>query len=272
MRLAPREPGEILAPGFVVLAHLHRGELLDIYDLWSEERSCRCVGKTLRPDARQSGAARRGLLREGRLLLRLTHPHIVRAYSLLTDPEPVAVLETLPGETLERFVERGGPLAAAQVAQLGLHCCSALAYLHRQPILHLDLTPANIVASQGLAKILDLSLARRPGPSRGGHGTPGFRAPEQERGGMLSAAADVFGLGAVLAFAVWGEPPLDSARGQQSASERVAADAAAPAPLRALIAACLDPEPARRPSLAAAAAVLAELIPQASDETTPSGG
>jgi serine/threonine protein kinase len=252
---SPREPGDRLAPGYILLGHLHRGELLDIDDVWSEERGCRCVTKTLRPEARHDAQARRHLLREGRRLRRLTHPHIVRAYATLTEPLPAVVLETLPGETLGRLVERTGPLSGEALGYLGLQLIAALTYLHRQGLLHLDLTPANVVANQGLAKIIDLSLARRPGPGQRDLGTPGFRAPELVSGGMLGPATDVYGIGAVLAFAADGQ-----AREDDGAAALATIHASLPSRVAAAIAACLAPVPECRPDLSDLAIAFGELV------------
>jgi serine/threonine protein kinase len=260
---SPFSVGEPLAVGYIVLAHLSRGEDLDAYDLWSEERDCRCVGKALRPDRMDDRVIQRRLRREGRLLLRLTHPHIVRAYDLVTDPHPALILETLPGMSLERLLE-AGPLPLVNAAHLGLHLCSAFAYLHRQGFVHLDLNPANIVASQQLAKVLDFSLAQPPGKRRGGLGTPGFMAPEQVRGGLLGSATDIWGIGAVLAAAVTPEAPdigdahvSDGLIGvtMPTGSCRHMPDAIAP-----VVEACLDPDPARRPAIPSVAAMLERLV------------
>jgi hypothetical protein len=43
-------PGFLIAPGYQIIAHVSRGGALDVYDAWSEERQCRCIAKTLRPD------------------------------------------------------------------------------------------------------------------------------------------------------------------------------------------------------------------------------
>ncbi|CAN5484974.1 hypothetical protein BH23ACT7_BH23ACT7_22050 [soil metagenome] len=67
----------MLAPGYEVLRHLSRGKALDVYDAWSDERGCRVILKTPRPD-RTDARGRRRLLREGELLRTLTHPNIVR--------------------------------------------------------------------------------------------------------------------------------------------------------------------------------------------------
>ncbi|MBA3413787.1 MAG: serine/threonine protein kinase [Chloroflexia bacterium] len=232
----PAIPGVELAPGYAVVAHLRRGEDLDVYDVWSDERNCRCVAKTIRPDRIDRESANRRLIHEGELLLGLTHPHIVRAYDLVRGDTPVLVLETLPGETLSHLIDRGAPrLAAAEVAHLGRHLCSAVGYLHRHGILHLDLKPSNIIATGGLARVLDLSLAQPPGPIKPGVGTLGYMAPEQARGGEIGPAADVWGIGAVLYEVATGEPAWETDEiddGTDASPRTEELEIPAPAPIR----------------------------------------
>lgn len=206
--------GELLAPGYVVVEHLKRTQVLDVYDVWSEERRARCVAKTLRPDRLDDTRARRALAREARVLLSLTHPHIVRCYEYVARPRPVVVLETLQGATLARLLDERPRrrLAATDLAWLGIHLCSALSYLHRQPLLHLDLKPSNVISDGGQAKLIDLSIARAPGRTRPGIGTREYMAPEQFDGGRVDTWTDVYGLGAVLFEAATGDPPAAGAR------------------------------------------------------------
>lgn len=269
----PVPRGAALAPGYFVVDFLRRGRDLDVYDLWSESRGSRCVGKTVRPDRLGARAPRGRLLREGRLLLRLTHPHIVRAYEVLTDPVPLLVLETLPGETLAHLIERQQRrLGAADVAQLGLHLCSAVGYLHRNGILHLDLKPSNIIVTHGMAKVLDLSVARPPGPHCCAIGTRGYRAPEQAMGGNLGPQTDVWGVGATLYEVATGEPACDvgdvSSRGgpeQIACRPRPVRSARRLSPrLAAAIDRSLSVDPAERPTVddlrAALEAIVAEPV------------
>jgi eukaryotic-like serine/threonine-protein kinase len=195
----PLAGGAPLAPGYVVEAHLSRNQVLDVYEVWSAERDCRCVAKVLRPDCRSHTRRRERLEREGRLLLELAHPHLVRAYEVITAPELVVVLETLGGERLDVVTADGARrMPAVEVAELGVQLCSAVGYLHRHGWLHLDLKPTNVIVDLGIVKLFDLSLARRAGPGRPRYGTAGYLSPEQVSGGTFTEATDVFGLGCVL--------------------------------------------------------------------------
>lgn len=257
----PLARGAEIAPGYEVLDHLSRGRMFDVYDVWSEDRLCRCVAKTIHPERLGERGAVARLEREARLLRRLAHPHVVRAYDFVREPRPVAILETLSGETLSHLVEEGGPLEPAEAGVLGLQLCSAIAYLHRAGIVHLDLKPSNIVAEAGRAKVIDLSVARRPGRARPGVGTWCYMAPEQAIGGLVGFAADVWGIGIVLHEALSGEPAFDDdgaetydslarpERYPQLLGPAPTLPPRVPAPLRSAVEACLEPDPARRPSL-----------------------
>jgi len=249
--------GAELAPGYEVVAHLNRGRTLDVYDAWSSARACRCVAKALRPDCRTDASARMRLQREGALLTRLTHPHLVRGYEVV---DGVVILETLPGETLSHLIRtRSRRLPYTDIAWLGLHLCSALHYLHGEGWLHLDLKPSNVVCDGGHAKVIDLSLARRPGPVAAGVGTAQYLSPEQARGAMVGPPADVWGIGAVLFTAATGQRPFGVATPPEQLRRRaplVGDLRRLPPPLGSAIDACLEPEPAERPTLAALAEAL----------------
>lgn len=262
-------PGHQLAPGYVVIEHVRRGEDLDSYEAWSCQRYCRCFIKILRPDVTDA-SARRQLLREARLLLSLTHPHLVRAYEYVKPQPgqpPILVLENLTGATLSYLLDGGRHrLGTAELGHLGQHLCSALRYLHSRGYLHLDVKPSNIIASHGIACLIDLSLARPPGRCPAGTGTPGYMSPEQLNGGNLGPPTDVWGVGLVLYQAATGIQPFDipghstSASSNTSTMARCHTQLARPAPkIRAhrrlppdiahTIDACLHLNPNQRPTL-----------------------
>ena len=248
--------GEGLAPDYEVVEHLSRGRVLDVYDVWSEERACRCVAKVLRPYRLEDRKWKNRLLREGRILKRLTHLHLVRAYEVLQEPRPIVILETLTGDTVEYIISTQGlrRMPVGDIVYLGLHLCSAIHYLHRQGILHLDLKPSNVISNLGVAKVLDLSIARPPGRVRGGAGTRQYMAPEQARGGLVSPKADVWGIGVVLFEATTGRRPFEALEGKryqqlERRADLVRAHRRAPAALATVIDRCLEPEPEKRPTV-----------------------
>ena len=257
--------GARLGTDYEVIEHLARSIVLDVYDAWSDARGCRVILKTLRPDRRRDARARRALLREGRLLARLTHPHIVRLYEILTEPAPAIVLETLAGRTVAHLVEtRKRRLSRAELGFLGVHLCSALRYLHSHGVLHLDVKPSNVVADAGRAKVIDLSVARPPGRCPPELGTWCYMAPEQARGGELCPAADVWGVGGLLFEAATGACAFDTDEdGEDGTAYPQLERRAVPVrrwrrgldpALAAVVDSCLDPDPTARPSLAELAA------------------
>jgi serine/threonine protein kinase len=252
----PLRAGEDIAPGYEVITHLHRSNNFDVYDAWSEERASRCIAKVPCPDRIDDPSVSQRLLREGRLLGKLSHPHIVRAYETIREPRPTLILETLTGETLQHMIEtRKRRLPLRGIVHLGLHLCSALHYLHRHDILHLDLKPSNIVSEHGLAKLLDLSIARSPGWGEKGMGTLEYMSPEQASGATPGAAADVWGIGAVLFEATTGEAPFgayyeeDRYEQLERRAEPVGSYRRVPATFNDLVGNCLEPDPTLRPSV-----------------------
>lgn len=258
--MRPFAQGTLVAPGCEAIAHLARSNGYDVYDAWSLERGCRVAVKVVRPDRRGEAAVGRRLLAEGRLLMRLRHPHLVACYEVHAAPRAAIVLETIGGETLAHMLDRRGRLPARELGQLGVQLCSAVGFLHRGGLLHLDLKPANVIAEAGRAKLIDLSHARRPGRVPRGFGTWCYQAPEQARGGRVAAAADVWGVGGLLYEAATGDCAFGDDGGYDHPQlERAAAPVRAerrglPAALADAIDACLAADPEARPRLAELAA------------------
>lgn len=245
--------------GYDVLERINHGRDFDVYDAWSTRRGCRCIIKALRSDGPNPKRARYRLLLEGELLANFTHPHLVRAYEVLIEPEPAVVLETITGATLGALPRLTWPDAA----ELGLHLCSAVHYIHGEGWLHSDLKPANVIAEAGRAKVIDLSLVRAPGRTGGGLGTRCYASPEQARGGELTTAIDVWGIGVTLFSALAGRPPFpDDGRwgALHARAPRLGTVRRVPRALSAAIDATLEPDPADRPGVAELADALTDAL------------
>ncbi len=191
----------------------------------------------------------------------------MRAYESIRKPRPTLILETLTGATLAYLIDASPRrLRLGDVAHLGLHLCSAVYYLHRHDILHLDLKPSNIVSERQMAKIVELSIARPPGRAKKGRGTRSYMSPEQARGDYFSPATDVWGIGAVLFEALTGELPFDAHHGEnryeqlERRAEPVRSYRRVPRAFNDLVYRCLEPEPARRPTVGEVIDVLNTLV------------
>lgn len=261
-------PGAWVADGHRVIAHLNRSATMDVYQAWSETLTARVIAKRLRPDAVGTGPEA-WLTQEGQLLLVLAHPHLVRAWELTASPDdpadPVLILETLVGQTLERLLVSGAlRLAWPDLCMLGLQTASVIRYLHSRGVLHMDLTPKNLIADQGLVKVIDLSLAAPPG-APGDVGTPAYRPPESWLGATAAPAADTWGIGCLLWEAAAGrylfEPAPDAPPPQlQGRAPTIRRHRRLPAALAEVIDACLEPDPAARPSVEQVHDTLATLV------------
>jgi serine/threonine protein kinase len=212
---APLQKEDFLFPGYTVIHHMNRGKDCDVYYVWSEERLSGCIAKTVQPHALDNQDAKKRVIKEGEYLKALSHPNLVRGYEIVESPIPILIQETLTGETVSHLIRsltaRGEFLPVKQLAHLGMQLSSAVHYLHQNNILHLDLKPSNIISQPPLAKVIDLNLAAEPGEIKKGTGTRQYMSPEQARGDILTKAADVWGIGAVLFFAATGKRPFRSA-------------------------------------------------------------
>ncbi|MBX3469710.1 MAG: protein kinase [Planctomycetes bacterium] len=203
---------------------------------------------------------------EGRAVGRLDHPGVVRVHTLGQAPGgPFMVMDLVAGESLQRRLDRGGPLAPAEAVALASEVADALAHAHARGVLHRDLKPANVLVDEaGRARLIDFGLAKlQAGAGSLGHltrtgevlGTPAFMAPEQADGRPVDARTDVYGLGATLYTLLTGRPPFDGGSAMAVFHAVLTAAPTPPSrlrpgldpPLERLVLACLAKDPAERP-------------------------
>jgi len=268
--------GDAIAHGRTVLRRLGGGRRYEVFLVWDDHRLAMLVAKVLRPDEAAEPTALRDLVREGEVLARLAHPVVMRGFAAAADgPFPHLLLEHLEGPTLQSLLERHGPVGLEQLLPLGLHVASALHYLAREDILHLDVKPENLVMGAP-PRLIDFSVARSTATAarlRRPVGTDGYMAPEQcdPTRAAIGPPADVFGLGATLHHALSGERPFPRAIGAarstdleerfpQLARPPAALPRRTPAALSELLAAMLAREPADRPVAAEVASALEPVV------------
>jgi eukaryotic-like serine/threonine-protein kinase len=160
--------------------------------------------------------------REQAILGRLSHPHIAHLYEAgeADDGTPYLVMEKVDGERIDAWCDRHGLDAAARV-RLMLQVCAAIAYAHRNLVVHADLKPSNVMVDHdGFVRVLDFGIGRllderfaEMTATIARAVTPEYAAPEQLAGEPASTAADVFGLGALLYRLLTGVGPHEHERG-----------------------------------------------------------
>lgn len=206
--------------------------------------------------------------REARITQSLSHPNVVRCLDSgsASDGQLYLVLEYVDSGDLRDLVDvrrrLPEPLALAVVFQVA----DALSEASRLKLVHRDIKPSNIfVGTDGRAKLADFGLARSTDDMRtkltmAGAilGSPQYMSPEQVIGeDVLDIRSDIYALGAVLYYCLAGRPPFEG-----RVPDLLAQHCNVPAPdvrsmavatsaeTAALISACLEKDPARRPQTA----------------------
>lgn len=214
-------------------------------------------------------------LRERSVLLRLTHPNVVRVRDLVVEGDLLAlVMDLVEGPDLHRYLRENGPFSPVGAALLTAQIADALAASHADGVVHRDLKPANVLLKQDGGEmhpmLTDFGIARladSPGLTRTSEfvGTPAYVAPESAEGQPQTSAVDIYGAGILMYELVTGRPPFNGQSALEVLHQHLSAEprrpSTVPDPLWTVIERCLRKNPRERPSavnLARALRIVAE--------------
>jgi len=181
----------------------------------------------------------------------------VIAFDLDADP-PYIATEFVDGPTLEDEVRDGrGPLRGSRLADVAIQTVIALEAIHAANVIHCDFKPGNIMLGRGGVKVIDFGIARAwesayQTASRV-IGSAHFMAPEQVDNKPLGPPVDMFSWGSTMVFAATGRHAFPGSN-PVAVGLRVMQDEpelhGLTGPLADLVRACLEKDPARRPTAA----------------------
>jgi tRNA A-37 threonylcarbamoyl transferase component Bud32 len=229
-----------------------------------------CAVKLIRPEHAADAKSLQRFEREVRAMATLTHWNTVEIfdYGHADDGTFYYVMEYLPGENLEKLVERYGPLPPARAVHFLRQICRALREAHGIGLLHRDIKPSNVLACErggvyDVAKLLDFGLVQggsgmSPQADRltligAIVGSPPFMSPEQAAGKPLDVRSDIYSVGTLAYYLLTGQPPFP----RDTPMQMLMAHAYEPVPplsvpsgiphdLEEVVRRCLEKDPANR--------------------------
>ena len=213
-------------------------------------------------------------LREIRVVSRLQHPGIVPLFdSGDSDGRLFYVMPVVSGETVRHRL-RGGSLDVAEVLTILREVAESLEYAHGEGVVHRDIKPENVLLVGQRALLTDFGIARAADAARvpdslentttrfgTSLGTPAYMSPEQvARDPAANHLSDLYSLGVLGYEMLAGRPPFVGDTPQEILDEKMSRPAPdvlefrpdAPRWLATLIMRCIERDPGRRPSSAAA--------------------
>jgi serine/threonine-protein kinase len=242
-----------------------------VYESWDTRLERYVAVKVIRPDLMETPDATRRFRREARAAARLSHPNVVALYDfgVADDDRAYIVMERLRGRSLREELQEHGAIERARTLRILRGIGAAVALAHERGIVHRDLKPENIflTCDEGneaeIAKILDFGLAKSLFPDASATatqtvsgtimGTLAYMSPEQQRGGVPSAAWDTWALTVVAFEMLTGAHPFAGTgvpvtSGLADATGRITATPVLPADVASCFERALSADPGRRPS------------------------
>lgn len=207
---------------------------------------------------------------EARAMAGLDHPNLARIYDVSRKgARPYFVMQWIAGRPLRALLnESPEGLPRKMVIRTVRQVADALAHAHQHGVVHLDVTPGNVmVGSDGHVTLVDFGLGRPAADAREAvRGTAAYMAPEQaDPRARLGPKADVYALGALTFTLLTGRPPFRGTALEILAQHRDDAPPSIPDDpvLTEIVHHALGKKPSQRPTVAAFGRALANLVPSA---------
>jgi serine/threonine-protein kinase PpkA len=188
-----------------------------VYLAIQESLDRRVALKVLAPNLAADPTFSKRFIKEGKIVAKLSHPHIVTIYDTGVHQDHFYIaMEYLEAGTLKERIKAG--LGPEQAVKVLVQIARALGYAHRQNCIHRDIKPANILFRDAETAVLsDFGIAKnledKTQLTAAGWriGTPNYMSPEQALGKPVDARCDLYSLGVVFYEALTGSRPYKGA-------------------------------------------------------------
>jgi len=192
---------------------LGAGSFGTVYRAWDPRLDRDVALKLFTADSLASAPTSSATVSEGRMLARVSHPHVITVYGADQIDDRVGIwMELVSGSTLLDVFHRYGAFSAREAALVGVDLCGALAAVHREGLVHRDLKAQNVIREDGGRIVLmdfgagqEIAAQARQGRAVG---TPLYMAPELFAGGAATPQSDIYSLGVLLFWLVSGQFPV----------------------------------------------------------------
>ena len=220
------EVPKVLAGRYEVRELIGRGGMAEVYIGYDSRLSRTVAIKVLRSDLARDPTFQARFRREAQAAAALNHPAIVSVYDTGEDDVvtssgdrahvPYIVMEYVEGHTVRSLLNDGAAVPIDEAVEIVIGVLSALAYSHREGIVHRDIKPGNVMLTPtGQVKVMDFGIARAMADSAATMtqthavvGTAQYLSPEQARGEVVDARSDIYSTGCLLFELLTGQPPF----------------------------------------------------------------
>jgi serine/threonine protein kinase len=253
----PQAPPGLAVGGYILLTRLGEGGM-GVVHLARKPGGERVALKVLRPHIVGDDEARARLAREVSSLSRIRSRWVAEIVDADPwGPIPFVATRYVPGFSLHDQVQEEGAVAGTDLTWLARGLAEGVASVHAAGVLHRDVKPSNVLMEGRTPILIDFGLARVADDPKLTHtgwllGTPGYLPPEVLYGEDARPASDVHSWAATVAYAGLGRSPYGAGPAMAIMDRVRRGDhdlTGMPDALRQVVAAALDPEPARRPAL-----------------------
>ncbi len=255
------QPGVLFGERYEIMGVLGQGGMGAVYKARDRELDRLIALKVIRPELANDPAILQRFKQELILSRNITHKNVVRIFDL-GEAEGIRFIsmEYVDGEDLRTILRRDGKFSPKDAISVIEQVCRALDSAHTEGVIHRDLKPQNIMRDKnGRIVVMDFGLARSlgdAGMTQTGAivGTIEYMSPEQALGSTLDQRSDIFSVGLIFYELLTAKAPYEAdtaiaslmKRTREEARSVSEVDATVPRSLSAIVARCLEREPANR--------------------------